>query len=140
MPTAAVYTFNVNILQPAINAEDADTIAVGIKASQTIVAGTIMGEVTASLGTFAPYASGNADGTQVAKGILTRDVVTDASGNISFGGQAATEWGETHKTVPIFVSGIFRTEDLTGLDATAVTALGRIIEGNTTTGLLALVG
>ncbi len=88
------------------------------------------------LGTFKAYASGNTDGSQTAKGILQFDVVTDSLGNITLGQQAGGgPWfNETFKTVPLFVEGTFLCSDLTGLDSTAVTALGRLIEGTVTNG------
>ncbi len=86
-------------------------------------------------GTYGAYASGNTDGTGVAKGILEYDVATDANNIITFG--TATGGGEkqeTYLSCPMFVAGTFSCADLTGLDATAVTDLGRLLQGSTTAG------
>jgi hypothetical protein len=88
-------------------------------------------------GTYGAYASGHSDGTQVAKCILEFDVVTDSSGIITIGQQSGGgEHHETSVSVSALFSGDFLTAELTGLDATAVTALGRLIEGTTTAGIL----
>lgn len=115
---------------------------VNLKASTTFAAGTILGEITASPGTYGPYASGNADGTQNPIGILQYACVTDASGNITFGaGPAGTaEWSQTAKGAPMYEYGEFSTADLTGLDANAVTKLGRLSEGTTSAGILIVTG
>jgi hypothetical protein len=88
-------------------------------------------------GTFKAYASGNTDGSQVAKCILQFDCAVDASGNITLGGQTGgDEHHVTQPSAPAFFVGDFKCEHLTGLDATAVTALGRLTEGTTTSGIM----
>jgi hypothetical protein len=72
-------------------------------------------------GTYKAYTSGATDGSQVPKVILAYAATTDASGNITWGGQ---DFGETRKSVPAYLSGTFRCEDLIGLDANALTAMG----------------
>lgn len=139
MPNTFSVQFNTALLQPAFMESGAQTLAVRLAANLTLAKGTILGEVTATPGLYKAYASGNSDGSQVAKLILGVDVVTDASGNVQFSDQAGSEWGETHLTAPAWCSGTFRTEDLTGLDATAVGNLGRLIQGSTSTGLLRLI-
>lgn len=137
MPTVAQLTFSASgRLDPLFEAEDAPQISVALKpaASGTVVyqRGTVMGEVTASPGQYAPYASGNSDGSQNPAGLLAYTCTVDASGNISGLG----EFYQTLKNTPLFMGGIFRTQDLTGLDANAVTKLGGVlIEGSVTTGI-----
>jgi hypothetical protein len=72
-------------------------------------------------GTYAAYASGNADGSQVPKCILRHDCATDGGGNIALGGAAASpEYGITRPETPAYFSGYFRASDLVGLDANAL--------------------
>lgn len=138
MPISATTRFSGNILQPAQNPDLARTDAYAIKPSSTIVAGTILGQVTATKA-LAAYASGNSDGSQVAIAIAKFDTVTDSLGNITFGIQSGGgPHGETYLTAPVYIEGEFRCEDLTGLDSTAVTDLGRILKGNSTTGVIKL--
>jgi hypothetical protein len=85
--------------------------------------------LTATPGQFKAYASGNADGSQIPKGILQYACTTDGSGNITI----ANEQGLTQKAVPMYIGGIFKTTELTGLDANAVS----VLNGNIVTGVLA---
>ncbi len=88
------------------------------------------------LGTFAAYASGHTDGTQIPKGVLQFDCATDASGNITLG-TAATggPYQQTMICTPMYISGAFLTNELTGLDANAVTVWpARLIEGTLANG------
>jgi hypothetical protein len=130
MPTAALNTYSMaNRLDPYYEANQANVIDVNLGASLTLAKGTILGELTATPGTFIAYASGNVDGSQTPKGILQYAVTTDGSGNITI----ANEVGITEKCAPMYISGIFKTTELTGLDANAVTKLG----GNLVTGTVA---
>ena len=139
MPTTASTTFTLAKLEPAYPHPHASPHAVAIKASSTIPKGTVLGQVTIG-GAFAAYVDGNNDGTQVARGIAMYDMATDASGNITLGGASGGgAQGETYLVAPIWLSGAFRCEDLTGLDANAVTDLGRLAVGNTTSGLLHVI-
>lgn len=138
MGTATTYYSNVR-LQPLYYPETALTISVAIAPSQTIAHGTVLGELTASPGVYGPYASAHTDGTQTAKVIAEYDMITDASGNITFATTAGTvggPFGETYTTAPVFYRGAFATADLTGLDTGAVTALGRLIQGTVTSGVI----
>jgi hypothetical protein len=86
-----------------------------------------------SAGIYGPYASGNSDGTQNPTGILRYPCVTDASGNITIGGDLTV----TYLTAPMAYMGDFYCQDLSGLDANAVTKLsGRVVEGTVTHGIL----
>ncbi len=71
--------------------------------SATYTKGTIMGVVTVT-GKWSPYSAGNADGTEVARGI-------------------AAEAGEADYKTSVYVSGTFNEDALTGFDATAKTHL-----------------
>jgi len=136
MPAAAqdTYAISANRLDPILDAEEASLININIGPSLTLARGTVMGETTATPGLFKPYASGNVDGTQIPKGVLQYACTTDASSNITI----ANEFGVTQKAAPLYVSGIFKTTDLTGLDANAVAVLqGRYITGVLADGILA---
>jgi hypothetical protein len=83
-------------------------------------------------GTYKAYTSGASDGSQIPKVILAYAATTDASGNITYGGQ---DFAETRKSAPAYISGTFRTEELVGLDANAVTVMGaRLLNGTVGTG------
>lgn len=88
------------------------------------------------LGTYKAYASGNTDGSQVPCGLLQYDCATDSSGNITMGSVAGGgPFGQVVPAVPMFIAGDFYTSDLTGLDANAVTKMGRLLEGTLTSGV-----
>jgi Bacteriophage lambda head decoration protein D len=141
MPTTPVSTFGYGRVDPFREAEDADVRLVNLKASTTFAAGTIVGEITATPGTYGAYASTNTDGSQNPIGVLQYACATDASGNITFGSVAgSSEWGLVSKAAPIYMNGYFRCEDLVGLDANAVTKMGRLIQGTTTSGEIAIYG
>lgn len=142
MPTTPIATFGAGRVDPIKGGDDCEVEVVNLKVSTTFAAGTIVGEITASPGTYGPYATGNVDGTQNPVGVLQYACVTDASGNITFGGGPAgtSEWGQTSKGAPVYMSGEFSTADLVGLDAGAVTKLGRLVQGTTTSGRLIIYG
>lgn len=81
------------------------------------------------------YASGNSDGSQVAKRILKYSVASNVFGNVTFGGlDMAGQLGVANRACPAYFKGYFRCSDLVGLDANAVTnALGKLINGNAVT-------
>jgi hypothetical protein len=84
------------------------------------------------------------DELYIARGILSIGIVTDASGNITFGDETPGEFREEYSDAGVFVGGVFKIADLelsgdpdTGtLTADAVEDLGRIILGDLTDGLL----
>lgn len=128
MPTTAQQQYSgVNRLDPVYAPELAKQQSVNIMPNKTLAKGTVLGELTSTPGTFGDYASGHADGTQVAKAILTYSITTDASSNITVLG----EFGQTQKACPVFISGFFRTADLTGLDAAGLTNLGGSLKSGT---------
>lgn len=64
-------------------------------------------------------------------------ISVDASGNVTYGdGAAGDEFGAEYLSAPVYVAGAFRVEDLTGLDSNAVADLGRLVTGDTVSGLL----
>lgn len=134
MPTAATSQWSAaSRLDPIFNAEDAPVINVQLIASTTFAKGTVLGEVTASPGTYGPYASGNSDGTEVPRLILQYACSTDASKNVTL---FSSEFGVTRKEAPAYRGGAFKTAELTGLDANAVTKLaGKLVEGTVSAGI-----
>jgi len=136
MPTSAQYTFEPGTakLDPIYPNSGARLMNVTLAAA-TYTRGTILGELTATPGKYAAYASTNTDGTQVPKGILQYSCVVDSSGNVTLAG----EFGQTQMGVPMYVGGgaIFDTTQLTGLDANAVTVMGAaLVEGTRGAGQL----
>jgi hypothetical protein len=144
MPTTPLMTFGAGRVDPLKSPDEVIVEVIGLKASTTFAAGTLVGEITASAGTYGPYATGNVDGTQNPTHILMYACVTDASGNVSLGSgglvAGATEWGQTQKGAPAYASGEFATQDLVGLDAGAVTKLGRLVQGTVTAGRILVYG
>jgi hypothetical protein len=127
MPTTATNTFSGKRLQPSQRPQDALENAVNLAPSLNLARGTILGEITATPGTFKAYASGNSDGSQFPTAILIYDCQTDASGNITFSssaGQVGGFFGQTEKAAPVYQSGFFQMADLVGLDANCLTAAG----------------
>jgi hypothetical protein len=87
--------------------------------------------------------TGNVDGTQNPTHILMYACITDASGNVTLGSSVAAgagEWGQTQKGAPAYASGEFSCVDLVGLDAGAVTKLGRLIQGTVSSGRVLIYG
>lgn len=140
MPTAAFNTFTGKKLVPFINPHLSAVLEIKIAASKTLLAGTIMAEVTATPGVYDAYANGGAGGLAAPKGILMYDATTDASGNI-------TNWSGPYASVPadinmpMYVAGVFLTTDIVGSPTIITTAMaealpmGKLIQGSATTGL-----
>ncbi len=97
-----------------------------------------------SNGTYKAWTSSATDGSQVGKALLEYAAATDSSGNITLGGASGGgDKQQTVTTVPAFISGTFRTEDLVQSGAGMITVanvadMGRLIEGTTQQGLLKL--
>jgi hypothetical protein len=84
---------------------------------------------------YAPYASGNSDGTQTARAIMPYDAVTDALGMIH-PGSATSMGGYKCPTVAVWTNGgQWNIADLVGLDATAVGQLGQLLTGSVASGV-----
>lgn len=73
------------------------------------------------------------DGSQNWSGLLLQyDIAVDAQGKVTFGSQTGGgPFGETSLYAPCYLTGFFRTEDLTGLDQHAIdSANARLISGS----------
>ena len=135
MPTSASTTYNHEKLEPAAPLPKAATRAVTF-AEGTYARGTVLGQLSAN-GKFDAYDNDASDGTEVARAINMFSIAVDASGNVTYGDSATgDEFGAEHLSAPVYVAGAFRCEELTGLDANAVADLGRLVEGDTVSGLL----
>src|SRR5262252_8396155 len=116
MPTAAIRDFRNTYLLPCENDEEAIQMPVNLVAG-TYAKGTVLGEVTATPGTFKAYASGASDGSQVPKCILKYAVVVDGSQNYWYGDTSgSSEWGNAQKYGIAYRSGVFNCADLVGFD------------------------
>jgi hypothetical protein len=94
------------------NQEGAERIPIMVASGQTLVAGTVMGQVTTGK-LWKPYASGNSDGTQTPWGILAENVDTSTAGN-----------GANPAEASMYIKGKFILANLVspGVDASALTA------------------
>ena len=96
-------------------------------ANLVVARGTIMGQITAAgptQGQVKPYAAANTDGSQVPLGPSQYDFSTDATGAVTLGVGVPFGLTQGHNlTVPVFICGSFRIQDLVGLDAAAIAAL-----------------
>lgn len=73
----------------------------------------------------------------VAKAIAKYTFRTDYFGRVVYAAAGTSpQHGNYTLTAPAYTKGIFATEDLTGLDANAVSDLGRLAKGSTTKGVL----
>jgi len=80
-------------------------------------------------GQFEDYDDSASDGTQVAKAILVRRTKTNELGQILDDAGVASNKYEA----PAYISGYFFSADLSGIDANAVTDLGRYVTGSSAT-------
>lgn len=80
-------------------------------AAGSLASGTVVARVTAS-GKYAAYDTGNADGTEVAVGVLIHHIEVDAAGDTL---------GEI-----VFGQCDLKVDQLTGVDAGAITDLGAV--------------
>jgi hypothetical protein len=133
----AVNTYNGARLCPLYPQPEYARVAVKLPANKTYPQGQVLGELTATPGTYMDYASGHVDGSQVPKVILEYPCATDASGNITIGAVAGTgSFGVTENSAPAYFTGTFNTAELTGFDANAATILGgHLISGTVATGV-----
>lgn len=139
---SAIISYGIasGVLLPLKNAEDAAIENLQLKASSTYPAGTLVGEMSASAGIYAAYASGNTDGSQLPTHILMYSCVTDASGNVFMGSAASSEWGQSTTYCPAYRNGYFSCADLVGLDTNAISKLGRLTEGVASAGRFQMFG
>jgi hypothetical protein len=107
---------------------------VNLKASETYLKGSAIGEITATPGTFGPYASGASDGTETPTAIVPFTCVSASSGLITVG-TTADPAGLTHKSVPAIFGGYVRAQDIVGLDADLKSHLGKLIKGTASAGI-----
>jgi hypothetical protein len=134
MPTTYTNMFSQQKLEPVCDPDLARQRSVSLAPSQNLARGTVLGELSAAPGVYKAYSAAAADGSQVAKLILTYDVTVDANGNITLtqsAGVTGGPFGETVKSCPAYANGAFKTTDLVGLDATAMTDLGAHLEQGT---------
>jgi hypothetical protein len=150
--TAVTITAAQNLRVSAISSLPASATSVrfyvnGVRAgSQTVTSGTAaQTDIAGITGSGQPpstntaYTIPNGAGSQSAKCLLKYPCQTDAAGMVSFSStNAQGEWLETTDPNVAFFTGVFRCEDLTGLDDAAVAALGRLWQGTSTTGQLKL--
>lgn len=106
----------------------------------TAVVAVATAGVAGTPGVYGVYGSGLTNGAQNPKGILRYACTTDANGMITFGDGAVAEWGQQTRSTDMWVKGTFRCEDLVGLDANAITKLGRLINGTPAHGRLMVFG
>lgn len=80
----------------------------------------------------AQYLAGNSDGTQVAKRVLKYPSATNFMGQVVQGDSMlmAAAGVMPNRGAPAYFQGVFRCSDLPGLDAGAVTNLGKLITGS----------
>ena len=145
MSNTAVNTFGNQKLEPYYSGTPHVLESVKLPASVTYPRGTLLGELTATPGTFSAYAAANTDGSQFPKAILAYDVSTDASGNALIAGLAPFGLLAATPSAPAYFNATFRSEDLkqTGagaIDANAVTGpYMRIISGTIAAGVVKIL-
>lgn len=125
--TALVYTFSGRYASLPVYPMTADvTAATGGTNTASTFAQTTVGRTA---NTYGKYTGGGA--TDPAKCLLEYACVTDAAGYASFGSQAYSGEGEISPSVPAWFGGVFKTTDLTGLDAGAIVDMGGRLESGT---------
>lgn len=143
MPSTALYTFTGKKLESQIRPDLSPTIAVKLPVSSTFTLGTILGEITATPGTFNTFDPNAADGTQIAKCILQYTVTTDADGLATISG-AFPAFPE--RSVPAYVGGYFDCATIdtamgdagTLLAAAISSGFGKLVEGTAAAGTVAI--
>lgn len=95
-----------------------------LKPSTTFPKGSLIAERSDTPGIFDLYVNAGANGTGTPKGIIPRAYVTDASGNVFPGSQAADEIAGIYGlTVPAWTGGAFKQSDIPSFVAADLTAL-----------------
>ena len=78
-----------------------------------------------------------ASGLQTARGLLAYDVATDSAGMITLGtSSTGGPFGQKTRNVSMYTKGAFWTGDLVGIDAKAISDLGKLVSGTTSAGEL----
>jgi hypothetical protein len=108
--------------------------------TNTAAVSVVTAGVAGTQGLYGAYDSDNTNGTQFPKGILRHACVTDANGYVIHGDGTSAEWGQTSRSTDMWIKGTFRCEDLVGLDANAISLLGRLINGTPAHGRLMVHG
>lgn len=120
----------------------AETTPSGGTAAQTDITGSALAVSGGIPTTNTAYTAPNGAGSQTPKGLLQYDCVTDALGNVTFGTQTTTQWGEVRKDAPLYVAGTFDTSKLTGLDSNvfslAAGTFWRLLSGTVSSGIVRL--
>lgn len=116
-------TITTQRLDPFRNPEKANTEAFQFAPNLTVAKGTVCGFITASKLT-KPYANANNDGSETASVIAQYSFTTDAQGKVLFAGERLRR-----DTAPCYTRGDFLVTELVGLDAAAITDLGRVENG-----------
>jgi hypothetical protein len=141
MPSTSLNTFTQLKLEPVQNPDLARTIAVLLKASTTFVRGEILGEISATPGKYAKYASGASDGTQIPKCILAYGTVTDSDGNPTL---VTFPYLLPSSSLPAYTRGEFDCATIntamgdsgTLLAAAIAAGLGHLIQGTVAAGIV----
>lgn len=136
MPTTPIITYSDDRLIPLYHVNGDPLPEVPVKLAQgTYAKGQLLGEVTATPGTYKAYANANSDGSETARLILPYACTVDSGGNISL----ANEYGAPRTNAPALLGGLYKTSDLVGLDAAALTDLGgRLIQGTIANGIVVI--
>jgi hypothetical protein len=125
-------TFQLNMLQPMQNPEDARPDAMKFAASLTISKGQAV-SVTTATGLGSPLVPGASDGTQLFVGFSAYDFITDSNGKVFFSDSTAAAWRNTPwSTAPIWKRGTFDPADLK-TKATPVAEVDTFTPGGTIT-------
>lgn len=143
MPSTALYTFTGKKLESQIRSDLSPTMAVKLPASKTLTLGTILGELTATPGTFDTFDPNAANGLQVAKAILQYTVTTDADGLATIDGAFPSL---PERSVPAYVGGYFDCATIdaamgdagTLLAAAIASGFGKLVEGTVVAGTVAI--
>lgn len=125
----ATFDYN-NMLMPDQDPHLAVQDAVAWGPSLTITKGQAIAIKTSDKLTYA-YNNGNADGTEVCKGVAVYSLMTDAQGRVFYGGSTTANRDNTPcDTSPVWIHGVFIPAKLTGVDAAAQVDLGARLRPN----------
>lgn len=117
MPTSSIATWSGARVEPVKAVEESHLDNVKL-ANATYAAGTLIGEVSATPGTYKAYASGNVDGSQNPTHVLEYPIIV--SGGVAYLGDTLLgDVGAPLATIPAWRGGVFDIADLVGYDATA---------------------